>query len=448
MKLFDRGGKRGTNQLEPVEELRFQARCPAGHTIEGRRTTEFQAIRCPECGEGVFVLPTSWLPVPPVATVKELIPLHAVGQARMAPQVESDAEDSPESDEANNEVEHQPTPPKSKRRREIPLKSHQPEVDQSDLSDDPAARYSVQPGSHVNAAELARLAQADADEKARRKVRGESAGSDQEDQRRRRPASETDDDATDEPGEEIEETRSRRVLIPRPSPKVAIGVGVVLVIGLTVFFQLRQNRREQLPQLAQRGRTEGLQKLREGKFDEAKQILADAAAAYAEMNDRTEAARQITQAAREAAILADLVGRPLEEILDRYAAGGTAVSEFEAIEQGRSIVVESRVIATPEKGGKYDIDYRLAVGPGPASARPLGRLDLDSLTLMRDLKPNVGDTLLIGARLRKLELGDDEWVVRLDPDSGVLMTNWDALATIGWPVTDRPNETAEKSEAP
>ena len=67
---------------------------------------------------------------------------------------------------------------------------------------------------------------------------------------------------------------------------------------------------------------------------------------------------------------------------------------------------------------------------------------------MRDLKPNVGDTLLIGARLRKLELGDDEWVVRLDPDSGVLMTYWDALATIGWPVTDRPNESSEKSEAP
>ncbi|MFM7129919.1 MAG: hypothetical protein ACKO0V_11240, partial [bacterium] len=257
-------------------------------------------------------------------------------------------------------------------------------------------------------------------------------------------STENDEDENTDSIEDEASGTTRRTLFRRPSPKLAIGMGVILVIGLTVFIQLRQRHREQLPHLAQRGRTEGLQKLKEGKFDEAKQILLAAANAYMEMKDSSETARQIIQASREAAILADLVGRPMEEILDRFAAGGAGVSEFEALDKGRSLVVESRVIATPENGGHYDIDYRIAVGPGPGSARPLGRLDLDQLKLMKDLKPAVGDSILIGVRLENLELADGEWLVRLAPDSGVQITNWDALATLGWPVTERQ----VKDEAP
>ena len=43
----------------------FNVRCVSGHRVRGERTEGYQALRCPACGEGVFVLPRSPLPAPP-----------------------------------------------------------------------------------------------------------------------------------------------------------------------------------------------------------------------------------------------------------------------------------------------------------------------------------------------------------------------------------------------
>src|SRR5262245_15233689 len=42
----------------------FNVRCASGHRVRGERTEGYQALRCPACGEGVFVLPSSPLPEP------------------------------------------------------------------------------------------------------------------------------------------------------------------------------------------------------------------------------------------------------------------------------------------------------------------------------------------------------------------------------------------------
>src|SRR3954447_23687236 len=42
----------------------YQVACVAGHRLRGERTEGYQALRCPECGEGIFVLPRSPLPEP------------------------------------------------------------------------------------------------------------------------------------------------------------------------------------------------------------------------------------------------------------------------------------------------------------------------------------------------------------------------------------------------
>ena len=201
-----------------------------------------------------------------------------------------------------------------------------------------------------------------------------------------------------------------------------------------------------MPQLANLGRTEGITKLDDGKFDEAKQILTAAASAYDEMSDKTEEADIVRQAARESAIFADLASRPIEDILDSVAAGPNGHSDFVNLDQGRSLIVESRVTKTPDQGGEYDIDFRVAVGPGPAPARPLGRLDLNGLKLLNDLKPNVGDTILIGVRLKDLELQDGIWWIRLENASGVMITHWKALNAIGWPVTERSKSEKNPAE--
>jgi len=42
----------------------FSVACPEGHRLTGVRTEGYQALRCPTCGEGIFVLPRSPLPEP------------------------------------------------------------------------------------------------------------------------------------------------------------------------------------------------------------------------------------------------------------------------------------------------------------------------------------------------------------------------------------------------
>ena len=57
---------------EPTVQY-YNVVCPLGHRVRGQRTEGYQALRCPACGEGVFVLPMSPLPepvAPPRATPK------------------------------------------------------------------------------------------------------------------------------------------------------------------------------------------------------------------------------------------------------------------------------------------------------------------------------------------------------------------------------------------
>lgn len=451
MKLFDRSQQRNSRHAQAVEDLVYEAHCPSGHLITGNRQESFQAIRCPECSEGIFVLPTSRLPVPPTATIKKMVSLSQIRQVDI---VDNSAPD----DDDDEPVEFEERTSRADRAN-IELSEHRQEVDDSDLSDDPAADYPVEQGREVSANELAKIAREDlkkkeaarqhqleAEQERRNATNGRRKRKSQQQQvHQPDDAGESDTDA-DFDDDEFDEIVERKPFLKRVGTKVWIGLGVVLVISLTVFFQLRQQHRERLPHVAQLGRTEGLTLLKSGKFDEAKKILGEAAAAYEEMGDRTEVAREIIQASHEAAIFADLAGHPLDEMLDRYAAGGEGEAEFNALDKNRSIIIESRINKTPDDGGIYDLDYRIAIGPGPDSARPPGRIDVSGLSLLKNLKPSLGDQVLIGARITGFELKDGEWLVKLDPESGVLMTNWDALGTIGWPVSDRPEAQAAIAE--
>ena len=49
----------------PVAKIQYYSVvCPLGHRLRGQRTGGYQALRCPSCGEGIFVLPASPLPEP------------------------------------------------------------------------------------------------------------------------------------------------------------------------------------------------------------------------------------------------------------------------------------------------------------------------------------------------------------------------------------------------
>ena len=78
MKFLGRA-KRFLEELASEPEGRvqyFNVTCGSGHRVRGERTEGYQALRCPACGEGVFVLPSSPLPEP-AAPARSLPPKGA-----------------------------------------------------------------------------------------------------------------------------------------------------------------------------------------------------------------------------------------------------------------------------------------------------------------------------------------------------------------------------------
>ncbi|MHC5542309.1 TFIIB-type zinc ribbon-containing protein, partial [Singulisphaera rosea] len=54
----------GLSAAAPAKAQYYSVTCPEGHRLRGERTEGYQALRCPTCGEGMFVLPKSPLPEP------------------------------------------------------------------------------------------------------------------------------------------------------------------------------------------------------------------------------------------------------------------------------------------------------------------------------------------------------------------------------------------------
>jgi hypothetical protein len=56
-----------------------------------------------------------------------------------------------------------------------------------------------------------------------------------------------------------------------------------------------------------------------------------------------------------------------------------------------------------------------------------GRVDVDDLRLLARLPPEPAQRWIFGARLASVTRETDEWVIRFEPDSGVLLTDADAV---------------------
>jgi hypothetical protein len=216
-------------------------------------------------------------------------------------------------------------------------------------------------------------------------------------------------------------------------------LGVVLLIAATVGIRQWRQHRQDLPRIAALGRVEGLAALDEGRFDKANQLLSAARRAVDALGDQVEGAAKIRQGAAEASILISLVPERLESILDeagRYDPREWP-SHFKTFYKGRSIILDAHVIAVPDASGRgrYELDYQIFPD---GEGRPLrvGRIDTTGLRLFENSRPRLGDHVQFGARLASFAYDDraDEWLVGLDPDSGVFLTHPRALEALGWPV--------------
>jgi DNA-directed RNA polymerase subunit RPC12/RpoP len=440
--LLDRAKKmlQGRSSPVPARSQYYRVACGEGHVLHGQRTEGYQALRCPNCGDGIFVLPRSPLPDPvapasagtkarstkAVAAGDELVltdppPQSEIAQAR----AELSSQDAAEG-EANIEwVDEgaEVVPPVAT--------SYSPEVSIPSAPNEPKVRpvrpHRPSAPNEPNSPTPRRNGPSAPNEPNARAPRRNEPNS--------VPAGMV---RVDEPPSLKEWAWERR------NPLIFLGVGLIVVA--TVAIRFRQKRLDELPRVAEIGRVEGLTQLDLGEFLVAKKLLGDAAAAVDALGGQVEGADAIRQGAREAAIFADRVDEELEEIVQKRAKYPDAdwPSHFSAIYKGQSILVEAQVVDVPDPsrpGSDYEIDYQILWGR-TSTPTVKGRIDLTGFRLFEQAKPKVGDNVIFGARLASIELDTKrgEFMVGLAPDSGVFITHDRALARLEWYSSEATEE--------
>ena len=244
---------------------------------------------------------------------------------------------------------------------------------------------------------------------------------------------------------------------PAAAPPLIFLAVALLVVG-TVAFRTWMNRRQDMPRVAEVGKTEGIPALEQGKFDKAYQLLSAAREAVDSLGGAVKDADEIRHAADEASIFVDLIPDTLENLLEE-AARTTPPDLGHAVRQhlqGRAVIIDARMIASPESGGskRYELDY-LVFPPGegsnfrdPAGGRPrYARIDLTGFEAITLAQPQVGTHVVFGARLASFQYDSDaeEWVIGLEPKSGISIKYSKALETLGWPSSSGLAEESNRT---
>jgi hypothetical protein len=135
--------------------------------------------------------------------------------------------------------------------------------------------------------------------------------------------------------------------------------------------------------------------------------------------------RELDRLHAQAALIADLLSESLDEILQR--AAGTRDAErqeqFNRRYRGRAVIFDDVVARDP--AGRFGLGVFEVRAPGEPA-----RVELSDLKLLPALPLAEPRRMLFGARLaglaREERGGHGLWVIRLEPDSGVLLTDEDA----------------------
>jgi hypothetical protein len=222
---------------------------------------------------------------------------------------------------------------------------------------------------------------------------------------------------------------------------------LTVLLASAVGWRAWWQRRQQLPLVVDRGRIEGIPALDAGEFDRAYQLLSAAKSAVDDLGGAVQDAEEIRQAAKEAAIFVNLCPTTLEDML---AEAGRIepeawASKFETLYKGRAYLFDTFIESAPAEGSSepYQVAY-VVFPPGEASrfgdgalARPdrFARIDLTGIEIFETPRLPRDAHVTFGARLQSLSYDgvQKQWLVRLEPGSGVFIQHYRALQAIGWP---------------
>src|SRR5262249_11362466 len=151
-------------------------------------------------------------------------------------------------------------------------------------------------------------------------------------------------------------------------------------------------------------------------------------------------ARRCRQLQRQAALLADLLPESVGELLQRAASLPEEEwqAQFTRRYRGQAVVFDADVHL--EAGNQFSLDYQVRAGAEQA------RIDVNDLKLLPLLPRDRPPRLLFGVRLASIAREPPGiWVVRFEPDSGVLLTHHGAvLATCPPPFDDELEELLDR----
>ena len=425
----------------------FNVTCASGHRVRGERTEGYQALRCPACGDGVFVLPRSPLPEPPAPAR----PSPSKGASRSQAWVDDGpveltdpgrvALDSrgDEPGMADAEIIWDDPPAETSRSsgrnqgREQPTGAGPASTEEGepfweeDLTRAAAARSADTADRRQKPRDPASRAVAGSPRPTSNRRSAPAAGA-----RRSRP----DNSPATAP---IEVVAGRR----RPSRLTLVLIFVPLLVVTAVAWRFRRSQMQEYPLIAERGKTEGIPALEEGNFDKAYQLLSAAKSAVDSLGGAVADAEEIRTAAAEAAIFNDRSPLLLEEMLEEAGRADPAAwpSKFETLYRGRTILIDSIISDAPAPGASsgYTIEY-VVLPPGGTSnfsgakdAPPerIGLIDLTGFKLFETAGTRKGDHVTFGAKLASFQHDGTVWRIAFEPDSGVFITHTKALEAIG-----------------
>jgi hypothetical protein len=141
--------------------------------------------------------------------------------------------------------------------------------------------------------------------------------------------------------------------------------------------------------------------------------------------------RDLNQLQRQADLLARIDNLPLQDILKEAVITPRDEewhAHFEATHKGRTVLLDDVVRRDPATGWLVPACFEVRAGGEKAVVA------LDDLRILRSLPLDPPPRLIFGGRLKSMvREANGAWVIRFEPESGVLLTDPDAV-TACWPV--------------
>jgi hypothetical protein len=213
----------------------------------------------------------------------------------------------------------------------------------------------------------------------------------------------------------------------------AIAAALTLAVIVAIFILVIPTLAPPAPP-AETNRDEVRDLIRAGREALRREDFRIAVARFEEARRRSEArpetlspaeARELSRLGPQAKLVADLLSESLDEILER--AAGTREEErqlqFDLRYKGRAVIFDD--VVSRDAAGRFNLTGYEVRAPGEPA-----RVELNDLKLLSALPLAEPRRMLFGARLaglgREERGGHGLWVIHLDPDSGVLLTDEEA----------------------